>query len=111
MKENLKVVGFFCEYRDANGTGSEEWFDSYEEALAYANRKWNVLVNSDLNSYLNDGGSLFYAETRYVPEWLDVTNAEALEDWILEEFPEGGCYNGTQHPEVAPYEFCDFLDK
>lgn len=110
-KEVYKAVGFFQEYRDRNGIGSEEWFDSYEEAYNYANQEWNNLVSSDKKSYLTDIAAIFYAETRYVPEWLDVTNEEALEDWLLEAFPADGCYNSAPLPEVAPYEFYDFLEE
>lgn len=57
--QNYKKVFVFDEYRDKAGNGSQEYFDSLEEAVDYARKEWEHLADSDKKSYLNDPAGYF----------------------------------------------------
>ncbi len=57
--QNYKKVFVFDEYRDRAGSGSQEYFDSLEEAINYARKEWEHLADSDKKSYLNDPAGYF----------------------------------------------------
>lgn len=57
--QNYKKVFVFDEYRDKAGVGSQEYFDSLEEAINYARKEWEHLAKSDKQSYLKDPAGYF----------------------------------------------------
>ena len=70
--KNYKKVFVFNEYRDRAGSGSQEYFDSLEEAIDYAKKEWEHLADSDKKSYLNDPAGFFMVtETEVVKEEED----------------------------------------
>lgn len=71
---NYKKIFVLDEYRDKAGNGSQEYFDSLEEAINYAKKEWEHLSGSDKLSYLRDPAGFFR-----------VTENEVVEE-------EGDCY-------------------
>ena len=57
--QNYKKVFVFDEYRDKAGNGSQEYFDSLEEAINCAKKEWEHLAKSDKESYMKDPAGFF----------------------------------------------------
>ena len=66
--QNYKKVFVFGEYRDKAGSGSQEYFDSLEEAIDYARKEWEHLADSDKKSYLKDSAGHFMVTENEVIE-------------------------------------------
>lgn len=67
--KNYKKVFVFDEYRDRAGSGSQEYFDSLEEAIAYAKKAWEHLAKSDKQSYSKDpAGHFMVTENEIIEE-------------------------------------------
>lgn len=49
----------FEEYRDKAGSGSEHLFDTKNEAVDFAQIKWEKLTSGDKKSYLTDSFAIF----------------------------------------------------
>ena len=70
----------FHEYREKWGLGSEEVFDSEEDAVKYANDEWNKMCDSDKKTYLNDDcGEFRVYEIEITAEQFEQYNNEELE--------------------------------
>lgn len=55
QSEGLITMSYvFEEYRDKAGTGTEKKFDNKDQALDYAQREWDHLVEHDKESYRKD---------------------------------------------------------
>lgn len=78
--KNFKKVFVVDEYRDSWGIGSQEFFDSEEEAIRYAGKEWDRLCDSDKKTYLNDKSAWFIVTENEVIEENDefVVNTESL---------------------------------
>ena len=79
-RKNAMKKYVFEEYRDKAGTGSEKVFDTAEQALAYADKEWDNLVESDKKSYYKDPAGIF----RVYEVELTEEQAEQLADDELE---------------------------
>lgn len=49
----------FVECRDRGGIGSKKYFDNAEEAIAYAKKEWDSLLDVDKKGYFNDPAPRF----------------------------------------------------
>lgn len=79
--KNHKKVFVFNEYRDRASSGSQEYFDSLEEAINCAKKEWEHLAKSDKESYMKDPAGFFM-----------VTENEVIEE------------EGDYYPSLEPLE-------
>ena len=63
-------------YRDKAGTGSQKVFGSKQDAIIYAMKEWDALVEADKRSYRTDPAGRFDVGLA-VAEWDDVD-----EEWV-----------------------------
>jgi len=58
----------FTEYRDKKGTGSNKFFDTETDAVAYAKKEWGALCEADRKTYFNDSFAWFRVDVGEVDD-------------------------------------------